>query len=409
MIILILILALTVLAGFFVYPQGFGVKYLPWRLGLDLVGGSALVYDIDLHAVGNEDKESVVSGLKEVIEKRVNQYGVSEPKVAVLKKGDSYQLSVELAGIKDLDEAIKQIGETPQLDFRELKIETTGDGTIGTPVPTNLTGRHIRSADWSYDQVGLNPIVTFELDSEGAKIFEDITARNINKPLCIFVDGNPVGSCPTVREKISGGKAEISGGSITKEYARQLVSRFKAGALGAPIKLVNQRSISPFAASDALNKMIFAGSVGFLLVMLFMIVYYRRLGIFAGVALLVYVTLTLAAFKVFPGFTMTLSGIAGFVLSIGMAVDANILIFARIREEIKKGLSGFSAIEEGFKRAWSPIRDSNTSTIITAIILYYFTSSFVKGFALTLLVGVLLSMFSAVFVTRTMLKVFMRK
>jgi len=412
--ILIVILSLATLAGFFVYPKDFGAKNLPWRLGLDLVGGSALVYEVDLSLVGKADQESVVAGLKEVIERRVNQYGVSEPKVTILKKGNSYQLLVELAGIKNLEDAVKQIGETPQLDFRELKAEQTatvdakGNATLSlTPVPTNLTGRHITSASWTYDQTSRKPIVEFELNNEGAKLFEDITARNIGKQLCIFIDGALEGGCPTVNQKISGGRAQITG--IELKEAKSLVARFKAGALGAPIKLVSERTVSPSAASDALTKMIVAGTLGLALVGLFMLVYYRVFGIFASIALLIYTVLTLALFKVFPGFTMTLSGIAGFILSIGMAVDANILIFARIREELKKGLTKASAIEEGFKRAWLPIRDSNISTLITALILYYFTSSFVRGFALTLFIGVLVSMFSAVFITRTMLKVFYKK
>lgn len=404
--ILAIIVLTAVAAGFFVYPGNIGQKYLPWRLGLDLAGGTALIYEVDLANVAQKDHQSIVAGLKEVIERRVNLYGISEPKVTTLKKGDTYQLLVELAGVRNLGEAVKQIGETPQLDFRELKfVDNTATSTVAA-IPTNLTGRNVISATWIYDQAGINPVVSFELDQEGAKLFEEITGRNIGKQLCIFVDNTPQGGCPTVQEKIEGGRAQITG--LALDEAKMLVARFKAGALGAPIKLVNQRTVSPSAATDALNKMIMAGSLGLALVALFMIIYYRTLGIFAVLALLIYTTLTLAAFKV-TSITMTLSGIAGFILSIGMAVDANILIFARIREELKKGLSRASAIEEGFKRAWSPIRDSNTSTILTAIILYYFTSSFVRGFALTLFVGVILSMFSAVFVTRNMLKVIFKR
>lgn len=405
---MVLVTATAVVAGFFVFPGDFGNKHLPWRLGLDLAGGTALVYEVDMSNVTSQDSQAIVSGLKEVIERRVNQYGISEPKVSTLKKGNTYQLLVELAGVRSLEDAVKQIGETPQLDFRELKPETQNGTTsqAAIPVPTDLTGKNIVSATWTYDQSGISPVVDFELDEEGAKLFEQITERNVGQQVCIFVDNTPEGGCPTVREKISGGRAQISG--LTLDEAKSLVGRFKAGALGAPIKLVNERNVSPSAAGDALNKMIIAGGLGLALVALFMLVYYRFFGFFAVLALLIYTTLTLAAFKI-TSTTMTLSGIAGFILSIGMAVDANILIFARVREEVKKGLSQVAAIEEGFKRAWSPIRDSNTSTIITAIILYYFTSSFVKGFALTLLVGVLISMFSAVFVTRTMLKVFFRR
>jgi len=188
-----------------------------------------------------------------------------------------------------------------------------------------------------------------------------------------------------------------------------LVENFNAGALSAPIHLINQREVSASAAADALNKIIWAGTLGTLAVLLFMAVYYRKFGLVAGLALAIYVALCLALFKVIPNFTMTLAGIAGFILSIGMAVDANILIFERTKEELRAGHSKEQSIEEGFKRAWTSIRDSNTTTIITAVILYIFTSSFVRGFALTLGLGVLMSMFSAIFVTRTILRVFMER
>lgn len=417
--ILVLIIILAVVSGFFVYPKGFGQKFLPWRLGLDLIGGSALTYEVDLSGVDKKDYGNIISGLKEVIEKRVNLYGVAEPKVVTAQKGDSYQLLIELAGIKDLKDAVKQIGETPILEFREVKEtkEKNKDGkeeTLQNFIPTQLTGRHIKNTSLVFNDLG-QPIFTFELNDDGAKIFEDVTARNTNNPLCIFVDGNfifsedPQGSCPIVQGKISGGKAQISGGGINVEVAKKLIERFNAGALSAPIKLINQRTVAATAASDALNKIIMAGLIGTGLVMLFMIIYYHLYGFFAALALIIYIVVTLAVFKLIPNFTMSLAGIAGFILSIGMAVDANILIFERTKEEMKKGLTKVAAIEEGFKRAWSSIRDSNISTIITSVILYYFTSSFVKGFALTLGLGVIVSMFSAIFATRSILKTFVKE
>ena len=217
-------------------------------------------------------------------------------------------------------------------------------------------------------------------------------------------------SDPIVQQEING-PAQITFGTNTSQdqvlkEAKTLVERFNAGALSAPIKQIHQRTISPTAAENALKSIILAGIIGALIVMLFMMGYYRRMGIFAAFALIIYTILTLAVFKIIPNFTMTLAGIAGFVLSIGMAVDANILIFERTKEELKKGMARVAAIEEGFRRAWPSIRDSNAATIITAVILWFLTSSFVKGFALTLGIGVLVSMFSAIFVTRTMLRVF---
>lgn len=334
---------------------------------------------------------------------------MAEPKIAVAKKGDSYELIVDLAGVKDLKDAVRQIGETPRLDFREI----VGDGENAVAIKSELTGRYVSRASLAFDNLN-KPIVTLEFNSDGAKIFEELTARNVGKPLAIFVD-DVLTDAPRVNEKISGGKATISGGGegFAVKEAKDLIQRLNAGALSAPISLSNQRTVSATAAEDALNKIILAGFIGTSLVAFFMIGYYRFLGIFAVLALVIYTVFSLAIFKsglfgLIPSFTMTLSGIAGFILSVGMAVDANILIFERTKEEIKKGLTKKSAIEEGFKRAWLSIRDSNISTILTATILYYFTSSFVQGFALALGIGVLTSMFSAIFVTRTMLKVFIR-
>lgn len=414
-IILFAVLLMTILSGLFIVPRFYGERYLPWRLGLDLVGGSVLVYEVDLTGIPAEDHTATVEGLREVIETRVNKYGVAEPRVTLAEKNGTYQLLVELAGVKDLKDAVREIGETPALDFREgIELQIEGAETQ-EPVllwnRTELTGRHITRATLAFDQVNQNePVVNLEFDAEGTKLFEEITGRNIGKPVCIYIDNSPY-SCPAPQEKITGGKAVISGGAegFTLDEARGLVERLNAGALSAPITLVNQRTVSASAAEDALYAVLYAGLVGTLLVMLFMLIYYRSLGIFASIALLIYVILTLAVFKTLPNFTMTLSGIAGFILSIGMAVDANILIFERTREELKRGLSKTAALEEGFRRAWTSIRDSNITTIIGAVILYYFTTSFVRGFALTLGVGVVMSMFTAIFVTRQMLRIFMRK
>jgi len=397
---LTLIILLAVLAGIFIYPTGFGSKFRTWKLGLDLVGGSHLVYDVDLSGVSGSEQDSVLNGIRDVIEKRVNAFGVSEPQIFVSKSGDKAQLIVELAGVNNVSDAIKQIGETPLLDFREM--QENGSSTIVTP--TNLTGRYVTGATLSFDNVTNKPQVSITFNDEGAKIFEDLTAKNIGKPLAIFLDGVLI-EAPVVQGKIVGGKAQITG-SFTIEQANQLVSRFNAGALPAPIALVNQQTVSPNLGANSLNLAIFAGIIGTIIVMLFMVLYYRLLGVFACVALIIYILLTLGVFKVIP-ITLSLAGLAGFILTIGMAVDANILVFERVKEELKKGISRSAAINEGFKHAWPSIRDSNTSTIITAVILYFFTSSFVRGFALTLLIGVLMSLFSAITTTRLLLRSFL--
>jgi len=402
--VLILVLVISLLSGFFVYPGNAVSNKIPWKLGLDLIGGSALVYEVNLDDVNPEDKEETVAGLKEVIERRVNNFGVAEPKVATARKGDSYQLLVELAGV-DMEDAQAQIGATPTLDFREVEISDEGEVTY---VTTELTGKYLDRASLDFNTVTNEPTVLLHFNEEGSELFGDITSRNIGNQLAVFIDGQ-LETAPVVQQAITDGVAVITlgGGTDNKiDIAKSLVENFNAGALTAPIELINQRSVSASAASDALEKIIFAGLIGTVLVVLFMIGYYRSLGFVASFALLIYTVLTLALFKIIPNFTMTMAGIAGFVLSVGMAVDANILIFERTKEELKAGHSKAEAVKEGFKRAWTSIRDSNVATIITAVILYAFTSSFVKGFALTLGLGVLVSMFSAIFVTRTILKAF---
>lgn len=403
---LTLILILAVAAGFFVYPKTqWAEKFLPWRLGLDLVGGSQLIYEVDMSGVDSADRDSVMAGLRDVIERRVNLFGVSEPNVVTLKSGDAYRLLVELAGVRDISEAIKLIGETPFLFFSEIVLPEKDSKKEEVKYrPTELTGRYVKKAQLIFDQIQ-QPQIFLEFNAEGAALFEKITEQNVGKPLAIFLDNNLI-SAPVVSEKISGGRAQITGQFSISE-ARQVVERFNAGALPAPINLVNQQTVGASLGQDSLNKMITAGIYGTLAVAVFMVLYYRVLGVFASLALLIYVVLTLAAFKVLS-VTMTLSGIAGFILSIGMAVDANVLIFERTKEELKRGLDYAAAVQKGFERAWTSIRDSNFTTILTAVILFYFTSSFVKGFALTLLIGVLVSMFTAITATRTLLKTFLK-
>lgn len=396
---------MAVLAAVFVLPISkkpfdFGSRIAPWRLGLDLVGGSHLVYEVDMTSVVASDRDSVMNGLKDVIERRVNLFGVSEPQVVTAKEGESHRLIVELAGIP-VEEAIKQIGETPMLDFREV-YEV---GTTTAFLPTNLTGRYLKKAQMTFDQTLGTPSVSLEFNDEGAALFEELTARNIGKPIAIFLDGEPI-EVPTVREKISGGTAQITG-KFTSDEARKMVERFNAGALSAPMSLISQQTVGASLGQESLKNAIKAGYLGTIAIILFMLAYYRGFGLYSSVALVIYIALSAAIFKL--GVTMTLAGIAGFILSIGMAVDANILIFERTKEELKRGLSKSAAVEEGFRRAWSSIRDSNVSTGITCLILFFTTSSFVKGFALTLGIGVLVSMFSAITVTRLLMYVFSLK
>ena len=410
---LTLIVAVSVVAGVFSYEPLWQKisSFRPWSLGLDLAGGSSLTYEINVDNVAPAEQDSVIRGLRDVIEKRVNLFGVAEPKVYTEKVGTSNRLVVELAGVKDVNQAIKMIGQTPFLQFMEVAQDEKASSSVSF-IPTALNGRYVNSAQIGRDPNTGVPEIDFSLNDTGATLFENLTAKNVGKPICLFIDGQPIipdsiqDSCPRVQGAISGGKARITG-QFTIARASQIVERFNAGALPAPITLVNQQTIGSDFGKDSLAKAIFAGLIGTLAVMIFMMIYYRMLGVFASIALIFYTAITMGVFKLIP-ITMTLSGIAGFILSIGMAVDANILVFERTKEEMKKGIPHAAAIEEGFRRAWTSIRDSNVSTMITAGVLYFFTSSFVQGFALSLFIGVVLSMFSAITTTRLMLRAFLK-
>lgn len=375
----------------------------PFNLGLDLQGGAHLVYEADLSGIVDDEKDNSMQGLRDVIERRINIFGVTEPLVQINKAGDSHRLIVELAGITDVNQAIKMIGETPYLFFAELQNKEEEDPQKWNFMPTELTGGKLKLARLEFDNTTYEPIVALEFNEDGAKLFEEITARNIDKNVAIFLDGLVL-SAPRVQQKISGGNAVITGRFSAKE-ARDLVLRLNSGALPVPIHLIAQKTVGASLGKVSLEKSLRAALWGFMAVVVFMVAYYRLFGFFAIFALGVYTVIVLAIFKLIP-VTLTLSGIAGFILSIGMAVDANILVFERMKEERVAGKSFGLAIDDGFSRAWSSIKDGNISTLITAFILFWFGTSVVKGFALTLIVGVVVSMFSAIFVTKNFLKIF---
>ncbi|HLD27746.1 MAG TPA: protein translocase subunit SecD [Patescibacteria group bacterium] len=519
------ILILSLFCAFLVYPnlpdsfpgQAFFAKFYP-HLGLDLQGGTHLTYQADVSDIPSADQDSALEGVRDVIERRVNAFGVSEP---LVQTRSGHRLIVELAGVNDVNEAIKQIGETPLLEFKELE-ETQKDlsqeekdkikseaaqallkaqeinqralagedfaalakefsedpgtkdngGDLGyvkrgdlvsefeqaifddlqvdqiTPEPiksqfgyhiikktgeeydeedllvksshiliavadestaglsydwknTQLSGKNLKASRVEFDPNTGQPNVTLEFNSEGADLFAEITKRNINKQVAIFLDNQPI-SVPTVQEAISGGTAVISGNFNLNE-AKLLAQRLNAGALPVPIQLISQQTVGPSLGKISLQKSLLAGFIGLIIVILFMIIYYRLMGLFAVLALIIYGLISLSIFEIWP-VTLTLSGIAGFILSIGMAVDANILIFERTKEELYNGKPLGMSVEEGFARAWPSIRDSNISSLITCAILFWFGSSLIKGFAITLGLGILVSMFSAITITRTFLR-----
>ena len=414
------ILILAFLAGNLVYPNFLNLPYfpqVPFKLGLDLQGGIHLVYQADMSGIEASEYGSSLQGLRDVIERRVNLFGVKEPTVQTQEAGNQHRLIVELAGIDDPSKAIEMIGQTPYLEFKEYKdnyqeitaqnselMKNEGAVEVQLEDPfqsTSLTGKYLKKAELSFEQTTYQPLVSLQFDDEGSKIFEELTARNIGKPLAIYIDGIPI-SAPTVQEKISQGKAQISG-HFTLEEAKTLARNLNAGALPVPITLVSQETVGPALGKIALEKSLQAGIWGLLAVVVFMTIFYRLPGLLASLALVIYAILNLALFKAIP-VTLTLAGIGGFILSIGMAVDGNILIFSRMKEEMRQGKTFGIAVEEGFRRAWPAIWDGNFTLLIVSVILFSFGTSFVKGFAFTVIIGTLLSMFSAIIITKSFLK-----
>ncbi len=529
------ILALSVVVAFVALPARllpripFLHRQFDLKLGLDLRGGAALVYEADTSAIESADQAQALDSARDVIERRVNAFGVSEPVVQTSRVGDKWRVIVELAGVQDISQAIALIGDTPNLEFKEedptaqpdvaaqqaqtaldaaakkqaenvlvlakkpgadfaaLANEHTSDpsntdaatqeqrgGDLGyarrgTFVPefdkalfdqlkngevtaapvktsfgyhlikreesrtvkengkdilevrgrhilfavqqanattgqfkdTGLSGKQLDRASVTFNQSTGEPEVNLQFNGDGGKLFAEVTKRNIGKTIAIFLDGQII-SNPTVNQEITGGTAVISG-SFTLKDAKDLAKRLNAGALPVPIVLVNQQTVGATLGAESVERSIFAGLLGIVIVIIFMIAFYRLPGVVASLALILYTLIVLAIFKLWP-VTLTLAGIAGFILSIGIALDANILIFERTKEELRSGRPLEAAIEEGFKRAWMSIRDSNASSIITSIILIWFGSSLIKGFAITLLIGIVVSLFSAITVTRTLLR-----
>ncbi|MFA5319550.1 MAG: protein translocase subunit SecD [Candidatus Paceibacterota bacterium] len=452
---LISILALALVAGIFCYPNGYNqmidnvnskynwkIWHFPttdFKLGLDLKGGVHLEYQADLSQIGDQDKSTVMEGLRDVIERRVNIFGVTEPVVQVY---GTDRIAVELPGVESIDSAIAWIGETPLLEFWEEKsqeeiekinakrqeikdlttleeIQKVADWQVAFESPyqkTELTGKYLKKATLNFDQTTYAPIIELKFDDEGSKIFETITERNIDKTIAITLDeasivdtngdGKIDGSdlyAPKVENKISGGEAIITGQTDIKE-AKTLVQRLNQGALPVPLgDPIAQKKVGPTLGSVSLNNALWAGIYGLIGIIIFLVLFYRLPGLLASFALIIYCLIFLSLIKLIP-VTMTLAGIGGIILSIGMAVDANILIFSRMKEELAQGKDTMSSIEEGCNRAWPSIRDGNFTTLIVAFTLYFLGTSFIKAFAFALIVGILISMFSAMVVSRVFLE-----
>ncbi|MEZ4180465.1 MAG: preprotein translocase subunit SecD [Candidatus Doudnabacteria bacterium] len=438
------------------YNKDFKVK-----LGLDLQGGAHLVYQADFSNVDQADKTEALAAARDTIERRVNSFGLSE---SVVQVQGTDQIVVELPGVSDINEAINQIGQTPLLEFRtqDPNADQTNGVTVGEDgqvtvdplfgwLPTGLSGKQLKRATADIQgggtrsgNISTQALVRLEFDNEGTDLFSKLTGENIGLPIAIVLDGQIL-SAPVVQSEINNGEAVITG-NFTVDEAKNLATRLNSGALPVPIKLISQQNVGATLGQESIQKSLIAGLIGLILVALFMVLYYRFPGLLALFALIIYTLISIAVFKVgisvtavilvgtffllgiavngwfgvlalvsyialmllggIQPVTLTLAGIAGFILSIGMAVDANILIFERMKEEFRAGKNINAAIEDGFARAWLSIRDSNVSSLITTLILYMFGTPSIKGFAVTLSIGILISMFSAITVTRTFLRLF---
>lgn len=407
------ILIVGALIGWYVFSSQTSATR-PFKLGLDLSGGTQLVYRADLAALPSADVEESMAALRDTIERRVNLFGVGEPIVQTERGGQlagqvEERLIVELPGITDTQRAIALIGETPVLEFRLLKENAEIPETI-TPEainaafePAAITGKDLTSAQLQFQQqpgLGNQSVVVLNFNARGSEMFANLTKNNVGRYFGIFLDGTPI-SVPVIQEEIPNGTAVISG-NFTPETAKELARNLNYGALPVPIDLISTQTISGTLGAEAVKDGLLAGIVGVIAVALYMLLWYRVPGLLAAIALLLYILVNLALFQLIP-VTLTAAGIAAFILSVGMAVDANVLIFERIKEELKGGKSTSEAIQDGFGRAWPSIRDSNISSIITAIILFWFGTSIVKGFALVFGLGVLVSMLTAITVSRTFL------
>lgn len=481
------------------------VKPLPFSLGLDLQGGAHLVYLADMSGIKAEDRNDALESARDIIERRVNLFGVSEPLVQANKSGDGeYRIIAELAGVKDIEEAINMIGEMPTLEFKEqddkaisemeqklsernknkeavspeepspYEVELSESGEIviddidleaaNTELDTvteedlaalgitedfgwkstGLSGKYLKRSSVQFNPDSGSPEVSLEFDAEGAQLFEEITDRNVGRPVAIFLDGS-IESMPVVNEKITGGKAVING-DFSFEEAKVLVKRLNSGALPVPVSLISEKTVEASLGNKSIDNSLRAGLIGLILVSIFLIFVYRLPGLLSVFSLAVYGVIVLAIFKALPLWlafffiislvalifyvfedlkifssglaflfgifglllffyalkpvTLTVAGIAGFILSLGMAVDANVLIIARIKEELKLGKTISQSVDEGFKRAWPSIRDGNFSTILTCFILMFFGTSTIQGFGTTLFIGIVVSLFSAIVVSR---------
>jgi len=403
------------------------------RLGLDLAGGSYLVYEADLSAVNTSTADEVMDGVKGVIERRINALGITEPIIQVQNQEGNYNIAIQLPGVADIERAKEMVGLFTILEFREQDSEgnwVAANGTVtddGVEKELTLSSRYFNENTYvTVSQTTVETLLIFEMNDVGAELFKQISTRLMGKPLAIFLGDEPLRGedgqiiAPTVQAVITD-RGQITGLSLVD--AQELSRVLNAGRIDVPLgRWANgefepnvplyERTVDATLGQDSIQKSILAAGIGIVLLLAFMILYYRLPGLVACLSLAVYGVVLLSIFKLWPtgAITLTLPGLAGFIVSLGMAVDANVLIFERMKEELRGGRSLGAAVETGFSRAWPAIRDSNITTFIACIVLIWLGGTLgafmVKGFAVTLLIGVALSMFTAIVVTRTFLRLF---
>ncbi len=384
------------------------------RQGLDIQGGMQVVLQAEMSSLPAEDRLVALESAREVILRRVDLFGIAEPLVQTSVADEQYRLLVELPGLTEPEQALQLVGQTAQLEFALLTGADEATSSAGVSLlPTGLTGSQLKRSLVQFDQTTSEPIVALEFNDEGRKLFADITTEHTGELLAILLDKGLV-MAPRINTPIVDGQAIITGGFSVDE-AKQLSIQLNAGALPVPISVLEQRTIGPSLGAHSVRASVEAGLVGIALVMLFMILIYKVNGLLASLALILYAVYTVALYKIL-GITLTVPGIAGLLLSVGMAVDANILIFERMKEELRLGKPFAVALELGFGRAWDSIKDANLVTIITALVLinplnlpFLNSGGMVRGFGITLLLGVCLSLFTGVVVTRTFMRLFLKE
>ena len=388
------------------------------KQGLDIQGGMQVVLRADMSKLEATDRAEALESAREIIQRRVDLFGVSEPVIQTSRVGNEDRIIVELAGVNDVGQALQLIGTTAQLDFRLQVASPSAEATQSALAfleqfePTGLTGKDLKRSSVQYDPQTGEPVVAMEFSPEGTQKFAEITKNHRGDILAIFLDDFPV-SLPQINDPIVDGRAVISG-TFTLDQAKELNIQLNAGALPVPIEVIEQHTIGASLGQEAVEKSVRAGMIGLACVIAFMILYYGWKGVLASISLVIYAVLTVALYKLL-NITLTLPGIAGLLLTIGMAVDSNILIFERMKEELRMGQPFTRAMELGFGRAWDSIKDANVATIFTALVLinpldfpFLNTSGLVRGFGVTLFIGVLTSLFTGLVVTRTLMRLFLK-